>query len=131
MDVQTSLKSQEQFSLKAANVEEKMHKAAEGFVGTFFAQMVGQMFSEANESNEEGFQSDMYSSFLAEGMAEKIAASGAAKTMVTQVENMLRRQGGLEDLKIGEPVAAHKAYRVMGGLPQMRQEERHVCTTAA
>jgi hypothetical protein len=55
----------------------------------------------------------MYSSFLAEGMAEKIAASGAAQTMVTQVQNMLRRQGGLEDLKIGGPVAAHKPYRVI------------------
>ncbi|HBN21998.1 MAG TPA: hypothetical protein DD412_02020 [Holosporales bacterium] len=130
METQTPLRFQEQPPLKALNIEAKMHKVAEGFVGTFFTQMVGQMFSEANESNEEGFQSDMYSSFLAEGMAEKIAASGAAKTMVTQVENMLRRQGGLEDLKSSDP-AAHKAYRVMSGLPVMKQEERHVCTTAA
>ena len=130
MEVQTPQRVQEQASLKSLTSESKMHKVAEGFVGTFFAQMVGQMFSEANESNEEGYQSDMYSSFLADGMAEKIAASGAAKTMVTQVENMLRRQGGLEDLKVGE-LAAHKAYQVMGGLPMMKQEERHVCTTAA
>ncbi len=130
MEKGISLKFQESFPSTALNSEAKMHKVAEGFVGTFFAQMVGQMFSDANESNEEGFQSDMYSSFLAEGMAEKIAASGAAKTMVTQVENMLRRQGGLEELKSNDP-AAHKAYKTAGGLPVIKQEERHVCTTVA
>lgn len=128
MEAQTALKPQT--PLNSLNAEAKMHKVAEGFVGTFFTQMVEQMFAEINESSEEGFQSEMYSSFLAEGMAEKIAASGSAKGMVLQIENMLRRQGGLEELKTNES-GAHKAYKAMAGLPMMKQEGRHVCTTAA
>jgi Rod binding domain-containing protein len=130
MQSQAPVQTQQQAPLSSLNTEAKMHKVAEGFVGTFFAQMVGQMFSEANESNEEGFQSDMYSSFLEEGMAEKIAASGAAQTMVTQVEKLFRRQGGLEDLK-GNETAAHKSYKTMGELPLNKQEDRHVFATAS
>ena len=130
MESQPSLKSQELSPLGGLNRETKMHKASQGFVETFFTQMVAQLFSEANESNEEEFQTDMYSSFLAEGMAEKIAASGAAKTMVTQVENMLRRQGGLEEIK-GNGSMVHQTYKAMGGLPIMKQEKSHVCATVA
>tara|TARA_R110002095_G_scaffold199244_1_gene178975 strand:- start:5027 stop:5419 length:393 start_codon:yes stop_codon:yes gene_type:complete len=130
MESQAPLRLQEQAPLSSLSRETKMHDAAQGFVGTFFTQMVGQMFSEANESNEDGFESEMYSSLLAEGMAEKIAASGAAKAMVSQIENILRRQGGLEDLK-GTGAQAHQTYQSMSRLPMKQQERSHVCAAAA
>lgn len=77
----------------------------------------------------------MYGSFLSEAMAEKVAASGMAKGMVVQIENMLRRQGGLEDLKSSNGSVttphAHQAYKSMIENSMMKQERSHVRATAA
>lgn len=109
--------------------EAKMHKAAQGFVATFFTQMVEEMFKETAESSEESnFETEMYSSFLAQGIAEKIAVSETSKGMVTQVENKIRRQAGLEDLQITNAAAAHTAYT---GIIKMMKETSHVRAPAA
>lgn len=102
-----------------------MHDAAKGFVGTFFTHMVEQMFQESHESNEDGFEAELYSSFLSEAMAEKIAGAGSSRHMVTQVENKLRRQSGLQELPL-----ARKVYETMGALTNQK-EAYHVRTTTA
>ncbi len=117
--------------IKGPTPESKMHKAAESFVGTFFAQMVEEMFNEVAESSEDSsFETEMYGSWLAKGMGEKIAESGSATGMVHQVENMMRRQAGLEDLKTTSVAGAHGAYANMNTTVKMK-ESNNVCATAA
>ena len=112
--------------------ESKMHKAAETFVGTFFAQMVEEMFNETAESSEESsFETEMYGSWLAEGMGKKIAESGSSKHMVHQVENMMRRQAGLDEIKTSPSTAqANGTYKNMNATLTMK-ESNNVCATAA
>ncbi len=115
--------------LTGPTAESKMHKAATGFVATFFTQMVEEMFKEVAESSEESnFETEMYGSFLAQGIAEKIAASNSSHAMVAQVENKMRHHAGLDELKSTPPTAAHNAY---AGMIKMREETKNVCAPAA
>ena len=118
--------------IKGPTPESKMHKAAETFVGTFFAQMVEEMFNEVAESSEDSsFETELYGSWLAEGMGKKIAQSGNSQGMVHQVENMMRRQAGLEDLKTSSSAAlANGAYANMTTHLKMK-ENNNVCAPAA
>lgn len=96
--------------------EKEIHEAAESFVGTFFAQMVEEMFREAQEGSEEdgGFETDTYNGFLATGLGKEM---GRNHPLVAQVEDQMRRQAGLETkaemaLKTApeNQMAAHRAY---------------------
>ena len=120
--------------LRGPTQETKIHNAAEGFVGTFLAQMVDEMFKEVAESSEESnFETELYGSFLARGIGEKIAASSSARTMVQQVENKMRRQAGLEEVKrtsVQAPKNVLKAYTDITKTTTMK-ETKNVCTSAA
>lgn len=121
--------------LKGPTLENKIHTAAKAFVGTFLAQMVEEMFKETSESDDESsFEKEMYTSYLAKGMADKLAESGSAKDMMRHVENKIRRQSGLDDIKTETPAKANNAYAGMTKLLSSTmkiKETAHVCAPTA
>ena len=104
--------------------ENKIHETAEKFVGTFFTQMVQEMYSEMQENSDEGYELDMYRSFMAEAMGEKIAESSSAKVFVDHIENKLRRQAGLNE--IGNCAVYNNMHHL-----QNNKEGKNVWTSAA
>lgn len=62
--------------------QQRIRETAQDFVQSFFAQSVGLMLK---DNNPEHFERDIYSPFLADAIAEKIAASPVAEKMVEQV----------------------------------------------
>ena len=116
--------------IKGSTQETKIHNAAEKFVGTFLAQMVEEMFKEVAESSEESnFETEMYGSFLAQGIGEKMTHASSSRIMVQQVENKMRRQVGLNELNAAS-AQAHKAYAGMTKTTMIK-EMNHVCAPAA
>lgn len=70
--------------------DQKKQAVAQDFVKNFFAQNVALMLQTVGDEN---YERDMYASFLAESIGEKIAASATAAPIVTRIyEHMLGPQ---------------------------------------
>lgn len=70
--------------------DQKKQAVAQDFVKNFFAQNIALMLQTVGDEN---YERDMYASFLAESMGEKIAASPKAAPIVTRIyQHMLGPQ---------------------------------------
>lgn len=101
---------------KSSEMDLRIHEAAENFISIFMTQSVEEMLKASDMSDDSSPEKEFYSSFLAQGLGKQLAKSKASQHIVEHVENMMRRQAGLEDLNPSNfqhtPVyaAAHVAY---------------------
>lgn len=97
---------------KQAMLNHSIHKAAKGFVGVFLSQFASEVLRAEDLADGDSFETEFMKSMLGDELGKKLADSSSATHLVTHVENKMRRQAGLEELKTGlqqEQNLAHPA----------------------
>ncbi|THD59401.1 rod-binding protein [Phenylobacterium sp.] len=75
----------------------EIHKTAQKFEASFLSAMIGQMFETEDDSTDPAFSGgqggQMFKSFLAEAMANKMVAAGGVGLAASVQKEMLKMQG--------------------------------------